>query len=336
MKLMTFVATALAALSVNTATAQETIRMSTVAPGTATYRTMTTFSTIANQNQDKYSIQVDATGASSKHMIELAQGKIDLSLGTPVIYDFLKNQQAMYQKVTNGAELAKNIKLVMWFPYGQYHIVVSENSGIKTLADLRGKKVFLGPPGGAAWQGSYDWLKATVGLDATAGDVENVKASWGSALQAFQDGQIDAYIAGAIAPAPSIEELALTNKIRLLGLTKEEFDSNEAVQEMFRAFPTREADVIPMGVYGDNVVMDGDIYTMSSRVGIVARSDLSEDAVYEVTKAFWENVGEAAESVKWLASLSQDYAVDAKGIPLHPGALRYYLEAGLDVPEGSR
>jgi len=317
------------------AQAQETLKMATIAPGTSAYLTMTTFASLVNQNQDDYNITVDSTGAGSKHLIELARGKLDFALGAPTLQFFLKHKKAMYKKLDNHKELAEQLRLVMWFPYGQYHVVTYADSGIKTLADLKGKRVFLGPPGGGAWNAAYSWVKVTTGLDVKNGDYENVKASWSSALQGFQDRQYDVYISGGIAPYPLIEQLSLTNKIRLLGMDKETWEGNEAAHKYLKGLPGRAIGIIEKGVYGDGVLMDHDIYTNSATVGIATRVGVPEDTIYKVTKAFWENAAAMRGNTPWMNHITMDYAVKEGGLPLHLGAQRFYKEANIEIPAGS-
>lgn len=323
------------ALSASATMAGEKVKMATIAPGTSAYLTMTTFASLVNQNQSDYDISVDSTGAATKHVIELAKGKLDYVMSAPTIHFFLKKKKAMYKKLADHAELAKKVKLVMWFPYGQYHIVTFADSGINSVNDLKGKKVFLGPPGGGAWNAAYAWVKATTGLDAKKGDYKSVKASWSSALQGFQDRQYDVYISGGIAPYPVIEQLSLTNKIRLLGINKEQYEANEMAQKYLKGLPGRELGIIQKGVYGENVEMVGDIYTNSATVGIVTRADMSEEQVYKITKTFWENAEATRASTPWMQHITMDYAVREGGMPLHPGAQRYYKEAGVTIPAGS-
>ena len=326
-------ALSLSAVSVQAA---DKLKMATIAPGTSAYLTMTTFTSIVNQNQDKYEFTVDATGAATKHMVELAKGKLDYCMSSPTVHHFMKNGKAMYKKLKGHAELAEKLNLVMWFPYGQYHILTHADSGIETLADLKGKKVFLGPPGGGAWTAAYGFVKSATGLDAKKGDYESVKASWSSAFQGFQDRQFDVYINGGIAPFPQVEQLALTNKIRILGLTKAEYDANEGAQGYVNGMTGRELGVIPKGAYGENVLMDEDLYVLGARVGITANADLPEDQVYAVTKAFWDNVDEARASTPWLNEITPEYAVSGGGMKLHAGAQKYYTEKGLEIPDGSK
>ena len=321
--------------SAATAQAAEKVKMATIAPGTSAYLTMTTFASLVNQNQSDFNISVDSTGAATKHVIELAKGKLDYAMSAPTIHFFLKKKKAMYKKLKNHAELAKKVRLVMWFPYGQYHVVTYADSGIKTMKDLKGKRVFLGPPGGGAWNAAYSWVKLTSGLDAKKGDFKSIKASWSSALQGFQDRQYDVYISGGIAPYPVIEQLSLTNDIRLIGITKDEYEANTAAKKYLTGLPGREVGIIQQGVYGDKVKIPHDIYTNSATVGIATHADISEDQVYKITKTFWENAEAARASTPWMKHITMDYAVREGGMPLHPGAQRYYKEAGVAIPEGS-
>jgi TRAP transporter TAXI family solute receptor len=325
-----------AALALGTAaSAQEQLKLATIAPGTSAYLTMTTFANIINQNQSDYSITVDATGVATKHGIEMTEGKLDFAMTSPTVYNWLKTGTAMYQEVPNHAEIAEKQRLLMWFPLGEYHIVVHADSDIRTMADLRGRKVFLGPPGGGAWTASYGFVKAVTGLDANEGDYEAVNASWSSALAGFQDRQFDVYINIGIAPFPVVEQLALTGEIRLIGMTREEYEANTAVQELWASQDGNDVGVIPAGIYGPNVESNGDVYTLSSEVGIMTRADMAEDQVYTLMKTFWDNLEAARSTTPWLEEITLDYAVHEAGMKLHPGAARYYQEIGVSIPEGS-
>lgn len=316
-----------------TVQAAEILKMATISPGSSAYLTMTTMATMINQAQDELEIKVDATGAATKHLIELAEGKIDICMNSPVIYFLLKNQKAMYKKVKNGPELAKNVRLLFWFPYGQYHFVTYADAGIKELKDIKGKRVFLGPPGGGAWNAAREWVEATTGFKPNE-DFDNVKGSWSSAFQGFQDRQFDVYVAGGIAPFPQVEQLALTSELHLLGLTKEEFESNEAAKKACSK-PGREVGIIPVGIYGKGVDNKTDVYTLGSVVGVSVNKDMDDDTAYKLTKLFWEQAKKNSDTHPWLKRLSMDYAVQNGGVLLHPGALKYYKEQGIKIPAGS-
>lgn len=316
------------------ASAQETLRMATIAPGSSAYLVMTTMATLVNQAQSDYRITVDATGAATRHQVEVAMGELDFSMTSPQIYFLMREGRAMYQEMPEAPELAENLRLVLWFPYGQYHYITRADSGIETLEDIRGRSVFLGPPGGGAWNSAHAWIEGLTGMRAGE-DYENVRGSWSSALQGFQDRQFDVFVNGGIAPFPQVEQLVQTSGLRLLGLTEEEFNASEPAQAMTSRIGA-ELGIIPADIYDDGVVNTEDVYTHGAAVGVTVRADLDEETVYRVTRTFWERAQAEAENQPWLRNMTLDYAVHDGGMRLHPGALRFYEEIGLTIPDGSR
>ena len=323
------------ALALGAPASAESLKLATIAPGSSAYLAMTTFATLVNQSLEDVDIRVDATGAATKHMIEVAQGKLDMSMTSPTVYNFMKSGTAMYGEIPSAPELAENLRLIYWFPLGQYHVVTYADSGITTPADIKGKKVFLGPPGGGAWQAAKTWVGILTGGMEPGTDYESVDASWSSAFQGFQDRQFDVYVVPGIAPFPQLEQLTQTSELTLLGFTKEGFEGNQAAID-FTNVQGEELGIIPDGIYGDAVKTNGDIYTLGAVVGVNVRADLDEELVYRITKAYWEAAANSTDTHPWLKSITLDYAVQDGGMKLHPGALRYYEEIGVSIPEGSK
>ena len=324
-----------ASLALSGAALAEDFKMTTIAPGTSAFLTQSTMATIVNQADTGYTLTVDATGAATRHQIDLAEGEIDFAMTSPTVHFLLSNQRAMYQNLDNAAEMAERIRLVFWYPYGAYHVITYAEDGMESLEDIRGKTVFLGPPGGGAWNAAAGWVEAQTGMKPEE-DFENFNGSWSSAFQAFQDRQIDVYVNGGIAPFPQVEQLAATSELRLLGPTPAQWAEQTDEQKAPTQGLGRELGVIPAGIYGENIVNTDDVYTLGAVVGVVTREDMDEEAVYQVTKAFWEGVEEMRATAPWLANLDLDYAVSEGGVPLHPGAQRYYEEIGLTIPAGSQ
>ncbi len=316
-----------------TVQAARILKMATIAPGSSAYLTMTTMATMINQAQNEIVIKVDATGAATKHQVDLARGKIDLCMTNPVIYFLMKKRKAMYRRLKDAPALAKNLRLLFWFPYGQYHVLTYASAGIRQLKDIKGKRVFLGPPGGGAWNASREWVEATTGYKPNR-DFRNVKASWSSAFQLFQDRQIDVYVIGGIAPFPQVAQLALTAKLHLLGLTQKAYKANKAAIKATTK-PGRELGIIRAGVYGTGVDNKQDVYTLGSVVGVAVNKKMDNATAYKLTKLFWEQLKKNIKTHPWLRHLSLAYAVRDGGMPLHPGAAKYYRERGLKIPAGS-
>jgi len=322
---------ALAAFAgVLTAEAKENFKLATLGPGSSPYLVMSTFAQMVNRQLPDVEIQVNATGAATQHALDAGSGKLDFFMWSASVHDFMTKGAAMYKNIPQAPELSKNLRAVFAFPLGLYHIVTWADSGIETLHDIKGKTVFLGPPGGGATTIMQNVIEGATGLE-TNKDFDYVKVGWDAAAQAFQDGRIDVYINPTNAPSPVIEQFALTRKIRLIGLTDEQMQKPEVAKILER--PGGTLGVIEAGTYGDNQVNTEAVQTLGSTVGIGIGKHVSEEAAYEITKAFWTAWKSEQESTPWLRKVTLEGAFTDLNLPLHPGAARYYKEIGLTIPE---
>lgn len=321
MKHQTMAAAAALLIGMGTAHA-ETLKMATIEPSLGQAITMATFANLVTDALGDIEIEVAGGGAATVHMLEVGRGNLDMSMVSPTIYRLMQNGKAMYAKEAEAPELSKNVKLLMWYPYGQYHYTVRAGSDIQTLDDIEGASVFLGPAGGGAYNTAKAWIEATTGLVAGE-DYEAITANWATGYQSFQDGKIDMYVNGCIDPCQQFIQFTETEDIRFIG---PEDHSGETVTKFLGSDRTLEE--VPTGMYkgqkNDSPVMSHD-----TAVGIGVRADLDEDTVYKITKAFWENIGNITSEAPWAKALSIDYAVTPLGeMQIHPGAARYYKEVG--------
>ena len=299
------------------------LKMATIAPNLSAAITMATFANVVTNNLDNVEIEVAGGGAATLHMMEVGRGNLDMSMTNPVVFNLMKNGKAMYAKQAEAPELSKNLNLLMLYPYGQYHFAVRADSDIQVLDDIEGASVFLGPQGGGAYNAARGWIKATTGL-VDGEDYEAIKANWQTGYQAFLDGKIDVYVNGCIDPCGQFIQFTETEDIRFLGPESHE---GEAVDKMLGKF--RYRDEIPAGMYKGQK-NDGPVMSMNVAVGIGVRADLDEETVYQITKAFWENVDQITSEAPWAKALDVSYAVTNIGaMTIHPGAARYYREAGV-------
>lgn len=325
-------ATAVAMLP-QTAMAKELLRMSTLGPGTSPNLVMTTFANIANRELADYEIQVNATGAATRHVLDVAQGKTAFCMSSPSVNALMANQRAMYEKMDQAPELAKKLRAVLNFPMGVYHIAVYESSGMTSLDDVRGKRVFLGPPGGAAYSTMEQLFKGVTGLEAGT-DYEAVKLGWDAAAASFQDGNLDVYCNPTNAPSPVLTQIAVTNAVRFLGIPEDKLDA-EGVQTLVKR-PGFGLGTLPAGTYGENQKNESDTTTLRVTVGIVTNDTADEEMIYQMTKVFFEGVAEMSDSAPWLKAVNPEGAVADLNIPLHPGALRALEEMGVTIPDIGR
>ena len=207
---------ALAATLALSAPAQaETLKMATIAPSLGAAISMATFANIVTKNVDGIEIEVAAGGAATLHMMEVGRGNLDMSMTSPVVYNLMSGGKAMYAKQADAPELAKNVNLLMWYPYGAYHFAVRADSDIQTLDDIEGASVFLGPQGGGAFNAAKGWVESTTGLVAGE-DYEAIKANWQTGYQAFLDGKIDVYVNGCLDPCGQFIQFTETEDVRFI------------------------------------------------------------------------------------------------------------------------
>ncbi|MEX0346416.1 MAG: TAXI family TRAP transporter solute-binding subunit [Rhizobiaceae bacterium] len=302
----------------------EVYRVTSIAPGMSPFVVNTAIAKVVAKHEPDIDLQVRATGAATKHFVDAANGEVDFLFGSPTINWLLVNHLGPYKKFTNGPDLEKNVTMIFSYQIGPYHYVTRADSGIDKLEDLKGKKVFVGPPGGAASGVVLRTLKATAGLEATDMDVQQF--GFDAAIQAFQDDKIDVIVLPTNVPSPSIEQFSLTKEIRLLDVPVEKMKIRREIGQT--------ANDILSDAYGDNQVNDATVRTHGAIVNFSAGAHVPEEVVYKVTKAIWENIGELHETAKWMPStINKEKALELIAGRLHPGAERYYREAGWTIPE---
>ncbi len=199
------------------------------------------------------------------------------------------------------------------------HLVARADSGIKSVADLKGKKVSLDEPG------SGTLVDARLILEAYGLTEEDVEAEFlkpNQAADLMRDGNMDAFFFVGGFPAGAITELATSLDITLVPIAGPEA---EGLLGKYQFFANH---VIPGGTYEG---LDADVQTISVGAQWITSSDQKDDLVYEITKALWNKNSRAlldAGHAKGKA-ITLETALDGVGIPLHPGAERFYKEAGV-------
>ncbi|WP_071673108.1 TAXI family TRAP transporter solute-binding subunit [Nioella nitratireducens] len=319
-----FKGAALAALlAASPALAQDqTLRMATIAPSLGQAITMATFANIVNDNLDGITIEVAGGGAATLHQLEVGRGNLDFAMTSPTIYALMSNGRAMYQNQPDAIEASENVSLLMWFPYGQYHYTVRGGSDIEVLDDIEGATVFIGPQGGGAYNAASRWIEASTGL-VVGEDYEAISANWQTGFQAFLDGNIDMYVNGCLDPCQQFIQFSETEPLRFIG---PESTEGEAVDQFLGNFSYLEE--IPADAYA-NQTNTAPVWSHNTAVGIGVRTDLDDETVYQITRAFWENLEQVTSDAPWASAISIDYAVQSlAGMPIHPGARRYYEEVG--------
>lgn len=320
-----WMACAVAAVSfATTAHAEDqTLKMATIAPSLGAAITMGTIANVVTDNLDGVTIEVAGGGAATLHMMEVGRGNLDMSMVSPVVYNLMAGGKAMYANAPEAPELSKNLQLMMWYPYGAYHFAVRADSDIQTLDDIEGATVFLGPQGGGAYNGAKGWIEATTGL-VPGEDYDAIKANWQTGFQAFLDDKVDVYVNGCLDPCGQFIQFTETEEVRFL---EPESHEGDVVTKFLGKF--RFLKEIPAGLY-EGQTNEASVMSWDTAVGIGVRADLDEETVYQMTKTFWDNLEQVTSDAPWAKALDINYAAVQRGqMQLHPGAARYYKEAGV-------
>ncbi|MGC3022119.1 TAXI family TRAP transporter solute-binding subunit [Brevibacterium sp. FAM 24630] len=199
------------------------------------------------------------------------------------------------------------------------HIIVRDDSNIKSVDDLKGKKIAVGDAGSGTRAISDAILEAA---DIGESDYTPEVTDFGASTDMLGDKQIDATIFVVGTPVAGLTQLAASTDVRLLELDD---DVVSAIEESTGA----ESYDIPAEAYD---FLDEDVPTVSVFAALVASTEqVSEDTAYGLTKAVFENADGITLDVGKL--IEKDTAMQGIGdVPLHPGAKKYFEEEGVDLP----
>lgn len=322
-------AAAILALAGLPAAAQDFFRMGTLAPGGTIYTITAGFAQAVNRHVEGTEIQVNASGSAAQHMLAASNGDLEFFMHSTILYHHMSRGTAMYANVANAPELSKRLRGIFNFPVGAWHALTYADSGILTFDDIRGKTVFLGPPSGGATAFTKAIVEGATGLVAGE-DFRVANMGFEAAQQGFQDRRIDVLIFPSLIPGAFVQQLALTSNVRLIPLKPEDFEKEGVKAAM--AVPGRTQELIDPALYEGNIANTEPVLTVGAWIGVGARADLPDDLVYAATKAFWDNIAELHAQGPAFTGITLQTALSAINMPLHPGAIRYYEEQGLEIP----
>lgn len=292
----------------------------TIGTGSVTgvyYPTGGAISRMVNAKRDEYGIRasVESTGGSVFNINAVLSG--DLEFG-------IAQSDRQFQALNGLAEWDGNpqsdLRSVFSIHPESVTLIASVDSGIESVADLAGQRVNIGNPGSGNLQNALDVLGA-FGL--TQDDVQAEQVGAVEAPSLLQDGRIDAFFFTVGHPNGNITE-ATTGRIqvRVVDITGAEIDT------LLSEFPYYATSQIPASFY-PQAVNTTDATTMGVKATLVTSANVSEDVVYAITKEVFENFEEFSSLHPAYAVLTPQNMLEGLSAPLHPGAVRYYEEAGM-------
>ncbi|HCD72344.1 MAG TPA: C4-dicarboxylate ABC transporter substrate-binding protein [Thermovirga lienii] len=270
---------------------------------------------IVSRNLSDVQMTAETGNASVANLNLIGTHQIEMALVQNDVAYFAYHGKMMFDKPF------KNVRAIATLYPETIQVVALKDSGVKTIKDLPGKRVSVGAPGSGV-MADVQLIFRTLGFKFS--DMKTDFLDFNNTAQRMKDGQIDVGFVVAGFPTSAIMDLATMHDITLVS-----FDE-ETIEKLHAEYPFFVRNVIPAGTYKG---VDKDTTTVAVQAMWVCDADLSEDVVYKITKAFWENVEDLYKVHAKAKMVTLDTALEGISVPVHPGAAKYYKEIGLTVPE---
>jgi TRAP transporter TAXI family solute receptor len=273
---------------------------------------------LVNTGRKEHGIRcsVESTGGSVYNVNTIRQGELDFGVvQSDVQYNALEGQGQEFE----GQGPFEDLRAVFALHPEPFTVVARADSGIKSFDDLKGKRVNVGNPGSgqrSTMEVLMDAKGWTMDEFALASELKSAEQS-----QALSDNNVDAIVFTVGHPNGSIQEASTTTDATLVPVTGAEVD------QLVGDNPYYSKATIPGGMYRGN---PDDVETFGVRATLVSSADVPDEVVYEVVKAVFENFEDFKKLHPAFATLEKEEIVTGGlSAPLHPGAERYFKEAGL-------
>ena len=264
---------------------------------------------IWNKNVKGVNANATVTGASVANVAMLAKGDVDVI--------FVQNDGAFY--ALNGIELFKDKKLAsirgMATLYNEtVQLVALADSNIKTVADLKGKRVSVGAAGSGVELNARQVLEAA-GL--SYNDIKVQHLSFAESASNLKDGNIDAAFNTAGAPTAAIQDLSVSKNCVLVPI------DGDVAKKLMKKWSFYTAEKVPANTY-KGVTKDTMTIAVKSMLAVDAKMD--SQLVYDLLKAMYANGERLVASHKKGADIKLATGMEGMSIPLHPGAEKFFKD----------
>lgn len=257
-------------------------------------------------------VTVEESQGSVQNVMEAkARGGDYVFTTPPVLVKLAKAGKAMFEG--KGDPKFDEIRALFPIPSLTMHFVMSDDSGVTDFAGMEGKTILLGKGSFGAKEGAK-----YLGLFGLEGKVRLAEIELSNAVPALKNGQIDGFVTAGSWPAPNVIEAAATTGVTVLSLNDDQIAQTK-----------RTKLTIPAGTYAGQ---DSDITTTSLPVVAYTTTAMDEDTAYQLTKTYWEQKSKMGAAAAWWNGVDEGLMGNIIG-KIHPGAVKYYKEAGMALTE---
>jgi len=264
-----------------------------------------------HKGDNNWKVQARGTKGSQANIRGLEKGDLQLALSNSAIsYFAFRGESSWDQKY--------NIRAVVTMAPNVAMFVTRASSGIKSIADLKGKRVVIGPAGAG-----FEMFVAPILEEhgVTLDDIEKVNQPQGPAVDMLGDGSADAAFLGGAVPAAAISQACASFDTTFIP-----FDP-EVRQRLIDKYPFFHPFTIPGGKYqGHDEPYEG---LNVGSMHVITSASADEEQVYQLTKTTWENRADIAAKHGAGKAINEKNAARYTGTDFHPGAIRFYKEAGI-------
>ncbi len=267
---------------------------------------------IWNTKIENMNVTAQATGASAENLRLINKGEAEYAIVQNDVMDYAYNGKDLF-----AGEKLENIMTIGTLYPEVVQIAVSKDSGIKSVADFKGKRISVGDAGSGV---EFNAKQILEGYGLTFDDIKKSNLSFKESAEGIQNGTLDGCFVTAGVPNAALQELAFS-----AGLVLVPVDS-VAAEKICKKYNYYTVTSIPGGTYKGT---DSDTAALAIKATLAVNAKLDEEIVYQMTKALFENLDSLAAAHAKGKEVSAKAAVTGVSVPFHPGAKKYFTEIGL-------
>ena len=281
------------------------LRIGTASQGGAFYPVGQAISSLVNNYAEDLTMVPVVTQGSVENPRLVNSGEVDVAITNNNLSVLANKGVGPYKKAG-----AMELRALGSLHFSILHMITLADSDINGIADLKGKRVAVGPAGG----GTIPFLNQVLGLaELTPDDITPSFLSYADGFSQLSDGNVDAAFALSGYPAGAVMQAQANKKLKFIPLTEDELAT------ALEKYPNYNKVVVPADVYKTDE--DGTVLGVNNM--LIVNATMDEEAAYQITQAIYANMEEFRAENAFARQIEPERSLELK-IPLHPGASRYH------------